>query len=197
MLETSRLLLRQWREADREPWVAMCADPDVMRTLGGVVERERALADAEMLQARLERDGYGWWVVEVDDVTPFAGLIALQDVPFEAAFTPALEVCWRLRRDCWGKGFATEGAAVALDFAFFGLDKDEVVASTAVVNAPSQRVMERLGMRRDLSGDFEHPSLGGVLGPHALYRKKRTAASPVGVSDGSSSTRVPRRVDVS
>ncbi len=175
-LSTPRLLLRQWRDADREPWAAMCADPGVMRMLGGVIDHDRALADADMLEMNLERDGYGWWVVEVRNVTPFAGLIALQDVPFEAAFTPALEVCWRLRRACWSAGYATEGAAAALSFAFSDLNRDEVVASTAVVNAPSQRVMERLGMTRDPAGDFEHPALGKNLRPHVLYRKLRPSA---------------------
>ena len=136
-LETSRLLLRQWRYADREPWAAMCADPDVMRMLDGVIARDQALADADMLEARLERNGYGWWVAEVKDVTTFAGLIALQDVPFEAAFTPAFEVCWRLRREWWGAGYA--GATAALSFAFKEVGKDEVVASSSSQRAIAAR----------------------------------------------------------
>jgi RimJ/RimL family protein N-acetyltransferase len=172
---TPRLLLRPWRPADREAWVAMSADPRVMEFLRGTQVRADALAVADRLAAQLERDGYGWWVAECAERGSFAGVIALQEVPFEAAFTPALEVGWRLAAEYWGRGYATEGARAALAFAFNELDRTDVVAITARINLRSQRVMQRLGMTYDATADFEHPRVarGDPLRPHVLYRIRR------------------------
>ncbi len=156
----------------------MCADERVMEWLAPALGRERAVADATRLRTRLERDGYGWWVVEVRGGAPFAGLLMLQMVPFDAAFTPAMEVGWRLAYDAWGRGYATEGARALLDFAFERLERGEIVAMTARANLRSQRVMERLGMHRDPSDDFDNPRLAQThpLRPHVLYRIERAEA---------------------
>ncbi|GAC1299297.1 MAG: GNAT family N-acetyltransferase [Vulcanimicrobiaceae bacterium] len=174
-LDTPRLRLRHWRASDLDAWAAMCADPRVMTWLGGTFGRERAAEDAAMLGARLERNGFGWWVVEVKGGAPFAGLVALQDVPFVAPFTPALEVGWRLAAGAWGNGYATEGARAALAHAFGALDRSEVVALTAKTNEPSQRVMRRLGMTYDPADDFDNPrvAVDSPLRPHVLYRLRR------------------------
>ena len=147
-----------------------------MRFLGPVRERAAEAAVAKNLSSRLEHDGYGWWVLEIKGGDSFAGVIALQDVPFEAHFTPALEVGWRLRSEHWGQGYATEGAAAALKFAFDSLDRREVVAMTAAINRRSQGVMRRIGMTRDSADDFNNPRLadGDPLRPHVLYRIART-----------------------
>lgn len=175
--ESDRLLLRGWREDDVPHWVAMGADSRVMRFFPGTYEAERATTMARAFRDRLEADGYGWWVLEAKDVSPFVGVIALQPVPFEAAFTPALEVGWRLKPEYWGRGYATEGAALALRFGFDVLDLDEIVAMTAAVNLPSQRVMQRLGMTRDARDDFDHPRLDDAhpLRRHVLYRLRRSS----------------------
>ena len=171
-LESERLLLRPWKDEDVEAWVAMGADPRVMEYFPSTYDREYAEAMAARLRARLERDGYGWWVIEVKGVSAFAGVIALQDVPFEAPFTPAVEIGWRLSYEHWGRGYATEGAARTLRFAFEVLGLNEVVAMTAATNRRSARVMERLGMQRNPADDFEHPRLpeGHRIRPHILYR---------------------------
>lgn len=172
--ETERVLIRPWCDTDREPWIAMCADARVMEFLGGTHEREKADAMGNRMRHRLQRDGYGWWVLEVKHATPFAGVIELQDVPFEAPFTPAFEIGWWLAYAYWGHGYVTEAARLALDFAFAGLGRSEVVALTAVVNVRSQRVMQRLGMTCDRNDDFEHPWVTDErLRPHMLYRAKR------------------------
>jgi RimJ/RimL family protein N-acetyltransferase len=171
-IETARLVLRPWRDEDVEHWVTMSADPRVMEFFPSVSERSEAESMAARLRDRLERDGYGWWVAEVKGGPPFAGVITLQDVPFEMHFTPALEVGWRLVHDQWGCGYATEGARAALDFAFGELGRSEVVSMTAAINTRSQRVMQRLGMTHDSAGDFDHPRLpeGDRLRRHVLYR---------------------------
>lgn len=165
--------MRPWCDADSEPWIAMCADARVMEFLGGTYEREKAATIGARMRHRLLRDGYGWWVLEIKNVAPFAGVIELQDIPFESHVTPALEVGWWLAYDYWGHGYVTEAARLALDFAFTGLGRSEVVAITAAVNVRSQRVMQRLGMTNDSADNFEHPWVQvDRLRQHVLYRAK-------------------------
>ncbi len=149
----------------------MNLDPRVMEFFATTYTRQRALTEAEHLRRMLDKLGYGWWVVEVPGVTPFAGIIALQAVPFEAHFTPAYEIGWRFAPEYWHRGYATEGARCALNHAFNTLGWKEVVAMTAAVNIPSQRVMQRLDMSHDATDDFDHPNLKGHrLERHLLYR---------------------------
>ncbi len=171
-IETPRLILRGWRDADVEHWVRMNAHPRVSEFLGQSFTPQLSEARAAVIRAQLERDGYGWWVAEIKSGQRFAGAIALREVPFEAAFSPAREIGWRFAFEHWGHGFATEGAAAALDFAFARLGWSEVVAFTAAVNLRSQRVTERLGMTHDPADDFDHPAFGPGhrLRPHLLYR---------------------------
>jgi RimJ/RimL family protein N-acetyltransferase len=153
----------------------MSADPRVMEFFPSAYDREQAERTALRLRERLDRDGWGWWVAEVKESASFAGLIELQEVPFDAPFTPAIEVGWRLAHEYWGRGYATEGARAAIEFAFSALGRAEVVALTAAVNLRSQRVMQRLGMTHDPRDDFEYPHLdaGHRLRPHVLYRAQR------------------------
>jgi RimJ/RimL family protein N-acetyltransferase len=177
MLETPRLILREWRDADVDAWAVMGTDPRVMEHFPALHDRSQSEASAARFRDRLERDGYGWWPIEVKGGAAFAGVILLQAIPFESHFTPAIEVGWWLAHEHWGNGYATEGARAALDFAFNELQRTEVVAITTPVNVRSQRVMQRLGMTRDPRDDFEHPWIaeGHRLRTHVLYRLKRPA----------------------
>jgi RimJ/RimL family protein N-acetyltransferase len=181
-LETARLRLRDWRDSDVEAWIAMNADVRVSEFLGKTFSREDSLASAAKIRELLHRDGFGWWAVELRDGAEFAGVIALQAVPFQAPFTPANEIGWRFAAEHWGKGYATEGARAALDYAFGVLRWPEVMAFTAASNVRSQRVMERLGMTRDPADDFDHPRLASdhPLRRHVLYRiaNPRAQATP-------------------
>jgi RimJ/RimL family protein N-acetyltransferase len=174
-IESARLTLRGWRDDDVEPWTAMGADERVMEFFPGTYDRPKALSIAALIRAALDANGHGWWVLEPKEGPAFGGVIALQAVPFEAPFTPAIEVGWRLPYDLWGKGYATEGARAALNFAFDKLHVDEVVAMTSALNLRSQRVMERLGMTRDPGDDFDHPKVpaGNRLQRHVLYRIRK------------------------
>lgn len=142
-------------------------------------DRERAGTVAATLRERLERDGYGWWVTERKADRAFLGVTALQDVPFEAHFTPAREIGWRFAFDAWGHGYATEAAQELLRFAFDVHEWPEVVAMTSVLNVRSQRVMRRLGMTYDPSDDFENPYVeaGHRLKHHVLYRIRKASWS--------------------
>lgn len=118
-----------------------------------------------------EEHGFGQWVVEIPGEASFIGVVGLETVSCDAHFTPAVEVAWRLARDFWGKGYATEAARAALEFGFEQLGLDEIVAITVPANWRSRRVMERLGMTRAPEDDFDHPRVPtGPLRRCVLYR---------------------------
>lgn len=181
VLETPRLRLRGWRDDDVEAWIDMNADARVREFFPNVASREESLDAAGRLRSAFERDGYGWWVLERKQEPGFAGVIALQPIPFEAQFTPVHEIGWRLPLDAWGHGYASEGAAAAMQFAFERLRLPEIVAITASINRRSRAVMERLQMTYDPTDDFDHPRVasGHRLQRHVLYRATRPDSGPV------------------
>jgi RimJ/RimL family protein N-acetyltransferase len=172
MIRTQRLILREWRDSDLELFAAMNADQDVMAHFRAPLSRAESDTFAERIRARLAEDGWGLWAAEVIDKGVFIGFIGLAAPRFEAHFTPAVEVGWRLSRDSWGRGLAPEGARAVLDFAFDDLGLDEVVSITVPDNRKSRRVMEKLRMTYDPADDFENPTLpvGHPLRPNVLYR---------------------------
>lgn len=175
MPSTPRLLLRAWREADLEPFAALNADPLVRRWFPSLLAREESDLQAGLLQAHIEAHGFGFWAVEAPGVAPFIGFVGLKHVTFEAAFTPAVEIGWRLARAHWGQGYATEAARAALAHGFGPLGLTGIVAMAVAGNLPSRRVMERLGMTHDPAEDFDHPGIDrhDPLCRHVLYRKER------------------------
>jgi RimJ/RimL family protein N-acetyltransferase len=142
-LNTSRLLLRRWREADRAPFAALNADPRVMEHFPAVLSREQSDTRAVQIEAHFEEHGFGLWAVEIPNVASFAGFVGLAIARFEAAFTPCVEVGWRLAAEHWGFGYATEGARAALAFGFGALGLAEILSWTVVANRRSRRVMEK------------------------------------------------------
>jgi ribosomal-protein-alanine N-acetyltransferase len=174
-LRTERLLLRRWRAEDRAPFAAMNGDAEVMEHFPATLSYGETVTAIERIEATFEERGYGLWALELPREEPFIGFAGLAPVGGELPFAPAVEVGWRLARVFWGRGLASEAAAAALAFAFGELDLPEVVAFTARGNLRSRRVMERLGMRRRPSEDFEHPLLaeGHRLRAHVLYRIDR------------------------
>jgi ribosomal-protein-alanine N-acetyltransferase len=173
---TPRLLLRHWREEDREPWAAMSADPAVMEHFPALLTPEVSSAWIDRVGADLERRGWGLWALEELGTGRFLGFTGLNVPRFDAHFTPAVEIGWRLRRDAWGHGYASEAARGALAVAFEDLGLDELVSFTAVPNVRSQAVMRRIGMTHDPVDDFDHPLLAedSPLRRHVLYRLRRS-----------------------
>jgi RimJ/RimL family protein N-acetyltransferase len=170
--ETVRLLLRGWRESDRAPFAEINADPLVMRYFPSTLTLEETDSMLERIRLHFERYGFGVWAVELKETNEFAGYIGLGVPSFEAHFTPCVEIGWRLAARFWNRGLATEGAAIVLPFAHNVLGRGEVVSFTAAQNLPSRRVMEKIGMIRDLQGDFDHPLIPKEhpLRRHVLYR---------------------------
>jgi RimJ/RimL family protein N-acetyltransferase len=172
---TERLILRRWRDADREPFAAMNADPEVVEHLQGPLSRERSDAFVDRIETHWETHGWGLWAVEVPAVAPFIGYVGLW--PADYVEPGMVEVGWRLARRHWGNGYVTEAAREALRFGFVDVGLPEIVSFTVPQNERSWRVMERIGLIRDLSGDFDHPRVDAAAYPHlvrhVLYRLSR------------------------
>jgi RimJ/RimL family protein N-acetyltransferase len=171
-LKMKRLILRDWKAADREPFARLNADPRVMEHLGEPLERKQSDDLADRIETHFRTHGFGFCAAEMIETSLFIGFIGLAVPMFEAAFTPCVEIGWRLAVEYWDKGLATEGAREAVRHAFEELKLPELVSFTTVGNKRSRRVMEKLGMTRDPADDFDHPKLlaGHPLRRHVLYR---------------------------
>jgi len=174
-LRTERLVLRPWRDADRGPFAALNADPEVMRYFPAPLTRGESDAMVDALSENFATRGWGLWAVEVVDGPAFVGFIGLNVPGFEAVFTPCVEVGWRLAKEHWNQGYASEGARAALRYGFEVVGLDQILSWTATTNAPSQAVMQRIGMTHDPGDDFDHPRMpeGHPLRRHVLYRMPR------------------------
>lgn len=155
----------------------MNADPRVMEHFPKLLTRPESDAMAARIDRYFDERGFGLWAVEVVGGARFIGFVGLAAPVFTAPFTPCVEVGWRLARDAWGFGYATEAAKEALRMGFEKLNLSEIVSFTVPANQRSRRVMERLGMKRDPNDDFNHPSLpeGHHLRRHVLYRLSKGA----------------------
>ncbi len=165
-LKTDRLILRHWRDDDREAFHQVNADPAVMATLGPVMSRAQSDAFMNRIMQHFADHGYGVWCVEFEcRVLGYTGFM----VPW---FRDGVEIGWRIRSDHWGRGIAPEAAVECLRHGFYDLGFDEVISFTAVTNTNSRRVMDKIGLRHDPDGDFDHPGVpdGSPLKAHVLYR---------------------------
>jgi RimJ/RimL family protein N-acetyltransferase len=172
-LRTERLWLRPWRADDREPFARLNADACVMEYFAVPPTREESDALALRIETHIEQQGWGLWAVEIPGVSRFAGFIGLSVPRFDAHFTPCTEIGWRMATEFWGRGYATEGARAALAFGFETLGLHEIVSFTTESHMRSRQVMERIGMTRKPSDDFDHPGIapGHRFRRHVLYRK--------------------------
>ena len=174
-LESARLLLRQWRDEDLPEFAAMCADPQVMRYFPAPLSRLESASLIGRIRGHFAEHGFGLWALERKDTGQFIGFTGLGVVGFDAPFTPATEIGWRLAREHWGLGYASEAAWTALRCGFDRLALKEIVAFTTLSNLPSEKVMQAIGMHHDSADDFEHPRLATdhPLRHHVLYRITR------------------------
>jgi RimJ/RimL family protein N-acetyltransferase len=166
MIETERLILRAFRDEDREAFAAINGDPRVNEWLGGPISREQTDAMIDRINGQIAADGFSFWAAERKADGRLIGMIGLRRNVGPPAPT-ALELGWRLSPDAQGTGLATEGARAAMDWGFANLDTDEILAWTAATNVRSQAVMRRIGMRHDPARDFDHT---GLPADHPLRR---------------------------
>lgn len=175
-LVTERLLLRPWEDRDRAPLAEILGDPHVRRFYPAVATPAETSAQIDNAIAKTAENGFHFWAVERRDDGRLLGLCGLGMIPepLHSAIPgqPRVEIGWQLDKAVWGQGIAPEAARAWLDHAWRGLALDEVVAFTAAINLPSQRVMQKIGMTRDPAGDFDHPRIadGHPLRAHVLYR---------------------------
>ena len=170
-LRTQRLILRRWRESDREPFARLNGDPEVMRYFVAPHTRSESDAAVDRIMEDFERNDHGLWAVEIPGEASFIGYTGLWHPPY----MQVVEVGWRLDKPYWGKGYATEAARAAVADGFERVGLNEIVSFTSPLNTPSIRVMERLGMTHDPADDFEHPNVpaGHPLRLHVMYRLSR------------------------
>ena len=165
-LETERLIMRRWQESDRAPFADLNTDPETMRFFPNTLDRAASVA---MIETRFERQGFGFWALEVAATGTFIGFTGLNLLPDGVPGAGGMEVGWRLARHAWHHGYATEAARAALGVAFDNMGLPEIWSMTAVLNEPSQAVMRRLGLTETTR--FDHPRIppGDPLRPQVAY----------------------------
>ncbi|AYV57560.1 GNAT family N-acetyltransferase [Leptospira kmetyi] len=170
ILETERLILREWRNEDLEPFYRMSSDPIVMEYFPSLLTKDDSEKFIEKVRSHFENFGYGLWVLESKSGGEWIGFTGFMNVSFQAAFTPAVEIGWRLASPFWDRGYASEAASVCLCYGFEELGFSKIVSFTSVLNTRSQSVMKRIGLKE--AGSFSHPNLpsGHILSKHVLYR---------------------------
>lgn len=179
ILTTDRLILRRWRDSDRELFARMNADPRVMEFFAERLSRERSDALLDRAERHFGEHGFGPCAAEFRADGTFIGFIGLSIPSFQIHSTSCVEIGWRLAADYWGQGLATEGARATLRYGFEVLGLEEIVSFTVPANTRSRRVMEKLGMTHNPADDFDHPLLpvGHPLERHVLYRLRRPAGA--------------------
>ena len=165
-LRTERLVLRPWRKSDLEPFAALNADHVVMEHFAHPLTAAETADFVSRIEDRFATSGWGLWAVEVTDRAPFIGYVGLW--PADHVEPGAVEVGWRLAHGAWGHGYAPEAAAEVLRFGFEDVGLEEIVSFTTTDNANSRRVMEKIGLHREPSRDFDHPRVDPGRHPHLV-----------------------------
>lgn len=172
-IETSRLQLRDWKDTDIKPFSRLNADENVMRYFPKTLSTEETNVFYQSIIAEFKECGFGLYAVEVKETKEFIGFIGFHRATFEADFTRCVEIGWRLKKEAWGKGYATEGAAACLHYGFNELGLSDIYSFTADVNTPSKNVMRKIGM--SFNKYFQHPKveINSPLNKHVLYHVEK------------------------
>jgi RimJ/RimL family protein N-acetyltransferase len=176
-IRTDRLLMRRWRDSDREPFAELNGDPQTMVYFPSLLDRAGSDALVDRIEAGFDEHGFGLWALEVTETGQFIGFTGLSPMRPDVPGAGGMEIGWRLDRRAWHHGYATEAARAALRVAFDGAGLTEIWSMTAVLNEPSQAVMRRLGLTE--VARFEHPAVpvGHRLRPHVTYHLSRQASA--------------------
>lgn len=171
IIQTERLGLRLWRDSDLIEFSEINADPVVMEYFPDVMKVEETAAMMDRIYKHHADHGYGLYATEILSSKEFIGFIGFAHPRFEASFTPCIEIGWRLKASSWNQGYCTEGATACLDYCRDILHKNEIYSWTSVLNKPSERIMQKIGMVK--TGEFSHPLLdkGSRLAQHVIYKK--------------------------
>lgn len=172
-IETSRLKLRDWKDSDLEPFRQLNADEEVMKFFPKTLSKEESDGFCQAIITEIKECGFGLYAVEMKETKEFIGFIGFHRATFESDFTPCIEIGWRLKKEAWGKGYATEGAKACLEYGFEELGFDEIFSFTADINEPSKQVMRKIGL--GFVKEFDHPKVNpeSMLRKHVLYYVQR------------------------
>ncbi|WP_342527317.1 GNAT family N-acetyltransferase [Chryseomicrobium sp. FSL W7-1435] len=172
-IETPRLKLRDWKDSDLEPFQYLNADEKVMRFFPKALSKKESDVFCQAIIAEIKECGFGLYAVEMKETKEFIGFIGFHRATFESDFTPCIEIGWRLKKEAWGKGYATEGAKACLEYGFEELGFDEIFSLTADINEPSKQVMRKIGL--EFVKKFDHPRVDpkSMLRKHVLYYVQR------------------------
>ena len=183
VIETERLILRTWRKEDADPYFQINQDPKVIEFLPGPLTMEQVHDFIPAVNNHSDKYSYTLWAACLKETEELMGFIGLNYTDWESNFTPAVEVGWRLGFKYWGKGYATEGAKASLEYGIKQCSLKEIISFTVPANVRSLRVMEKIGLKRDLNSDFTHPKLAAdhKLSHHVLY--KLSADEYIGISN--------------
>ncbi len=170
MIETERLILRTWREDDILPFAELNSDSEVMEYLPKCLSLDETRQFYNRIVAEHDAYGYGLYAVEIRNSCNFIGFVGFHHFDFDAEFSPGIEIGWRLAKEHWNKGYATEAAKACLADALKNKLFSEIYSFTSTSNHRSERVMQKIGMKQ--MGFFSHPALpdGHILKPHVLYK---------------------------
>lgn len=170
-LETDRLLLRQWQAQDFSVFAQLNDDPQVMEYFPSTLNREESDNIAKKCRSLISENGWGFWATELKETDEFIGFVGLHKPKSTLPFSPCVEIGWRLHKNYWGNGYATEAGKEVLRYAFEVLKLNEVVSFTTASNFRSRAVMERLDLA-NTKQNFKHPdvSRNHHLSEHVLYK---------------------------
>lgn len=168
-IETPRLLLRDWKEEDSASFSRMNSDKEVMKYFPKTLSAEETTGLYQKILTEFKESGYGLYAAEIKENNEFIGFIGFHKALFDADFTPCIEIGWRLKKEAWGKGYATEGALACLEYGARELKFPDIYSFTASINQPSRNVMEKSGL--NYIKHFDHPNMkeGSKLVDHVLY----------------------------
>lgn len=171
IIETERLILRKYLEEDILKLAAINEDEEVMEFFPKLYDLTETQDFIVLQNEQIDEKGFGFFALEEKESAEFIGFVGLNQVSFEADFAPAVEIGWRIAADKWNLGYATEAAKAVLEFGFDKIGLEQIVAFSPKLNKKSQRVMEKVGMKRDEGGNFLHPQVAKdhALEEHILY----------------------------
>lgn len=154
---SERLGFRNWNLEDLEEFAELNADEEVMQHFSKTLSTDEVVLFIKRLKAHFVQYGYTYYATELLDTGEFIGMIGIAYQVYESPFTPATDIGWRLKKDAWGKGYATEGAKRCLDYAHYQLGIDKILSVCTIQNQKSENVMKKIGMRK--IGEFDHPEM--------------------------------------
>lgn len=173
IFRSDRLGFRQWKSSDLMPFCRICSDPDVMEFFPNIMTKEQTESSVNRFFNHIETYGHGFFAVDHLESGEFIGFVGYIYQTMNVDFAPCYEIGWRLDKNHWNRGLATEGAKACLDHAFNKEDCSEMYSITPIQNVKSIRIMEKLNMQH--CGFFNHPKLdlSSPLLKHVIYKVKR------------------------